>query len=57
MSNDKQKFGIVSDIILVLKREKKLWILPLVILLLIITGIMVLTSGLGPLAPFLYPLF
>ncbi len=57
MSKEKQKTGLVSDIWHVIKKEKKWWILPLIIILFLITGFTILAGSAGPLAPFLYPLF
>ena len=39
-----------------LKKRKKLWLLPIVIILLLFGGLIVLTSG-SAIAPFVYALF
>ena len=44
-----------SDIVYVAKRDKKWWLLPLLITLLILAALLVTASALGPLAPFVYP--
>jgi hypothetical protein len=41
----------------VARRDRKLLLLPLVLLLLVLTVLMALGASLGPLAPFIYPLF
>ena len=47
---------LCSDVLVVAKREKKLWLLPLVVLLLILGGLLAFVTLAGPLAPFIYPL-
>ena len=47
--------GILRDFWLFLKTEKKWWLLPLVILLLVFGLVVVLLES--PLAPFIYPFF
>jgi hypothetical protein len=46
----------VTDVFFVARRDRKLWLLPLVILLLILAGLLAAAVALGPLAPFIYPL-
>lgn len=48
---------LFSDILFVAKRDKKWWLLPLVIILILAAGLMVLGTLAGPIAPFIYPLF
>jgi hypothetical protein len=48
---------LVGDILFVAKRDRKLLLLPLVVVLLVLAALMVLGTSLGPLAPFIYPLF
>ena len=47
---------LYMDILFVAKREKKLWLLPLILLLLILAALLAFATFLGPLAPFIYPL-
>jgi hypothetical protein len=39
----------------VVKRERKFWIIPLLVLLFSIVGLMLAAGTAGPLAPFIYP--
>ncbi|MFC2171339.1 DUF5989 family protein [Acidobacteriota bacterium] len=48
--------GLLKEFFLFIKHEKKYWLLPLVILLLLL-GIIIIFAETSPLAPFLYPLF
>jgi hypothetical protein len=48
---------VIADILFVARRDRKLLLLPLVLLLLVLTVLMALGASLGPLAPFIYPLF
>jgi hypothetical protein len=46
---------LVADTFFVAKRDKKWWILPLIVLLLILAALLALATLAGPLAPFIYP--
>ena len=46
----------IKELILFLKIRKKLWLLPIIILMLIIGGLLVLAEG-SVVAPFLYTIF
>jgi hypothetical protein len=48
---------LFADVFFVAKRDKKWWLIPLVIFLVALAGLLVLGSLAGPLAPFVYPLF
>jgi len=48
--------NFVSDLLGFLKRSKKFWLLPLILVLLLFGGLLVLTSG-SAVAPFIYTLF
>ncbi len=48
--------GLVGDMWLLIKRDRKFWLIPLIIILLLVIGLLVLAGSAGPLAPFLYPL-
>jgi len=50
------KQSLLKEFMLFIKHEKKWWLIPLVIVLLIV-GALVMFAGSSPLAPFLYPLF
>jgi len=56
MVSQNQKPGFLSDLWYVIKREKKWWLIPLIVVLLGMTGLMMLAGSAGPLAPLLYPL-
>ena len=46
---------LAQDIVFVAKRDRKWWLLPLIVLLLILVGLVVVAALSGPLAPFIYP--
>jgi hypothetical protein len=46
----------LSDLIGFLKARKKFWLLPLILVLLILGGLLIVTSG-SAIAPFIYTLF
>jgi hypothetical protein len=50
------KQSLIKEFFLFVKHEKKWWLVPLMIVLLIV-GALVLFASQSPLAPFLYPLF
>ena len=56
MKKDVEKTRLVSDIWYVVKRERKFWIIPLLLLLFAIVGLMLAAGSAGPLAPLIYPL-
>ena len=41
---------------MVIRRERKFWLIPLILVLLVVVALLVLAGSAGPLAPFLYPL-
>jgi hypothetical protein len=47
---------LTTDVFFVARRDRKMWLLPLLILLLILAGLLAAAVALGPLAPFIYPL-
>lgn len=47
---------LLADVLYVVTREKKWWLLPLIALLLMLTGLLIFAAASGPLAPFIYPL-
>lgn len=49
--------GVIADTWFVIRRERKFWLIPLIVVLLLVVGLLVLAAAAGPLAPFLYPLF
>jgi len=51
-----KKNSFISEVFLVIKKEKKWWLIPLIFILFVIVGLMIFVAGAGPLAPFLYPL-
>ena len=46
--------SLVRDFMLFIKHEKKWWLLPLIVVLMIV-GALILFASTSPLAPFLYP--
>jgi hypothetical protein len=48
---------LLADVLFVARRDRKLLLLPLVLLLLVLAAFIVVGTSLGPLAPFIYPLF
>jgi Family of unknown function (DUF5989) len=50
------KLRIISDYFAFLRHQKKWWLLPIVILLVLFGGLIVLAQG-SALAPFIYALF
>lgn len=51
-----QRRGLLGDMWLVIRRDRKFWLLPLIIVLFVVIGLLVLAATSGPLAPLLYPL-
>ena len=47
---------LIGDVFFVARRDKKWWLLPLILLLLGLAALLTLAATLGPLAPFIYPL-
>jgi Family of unknown function (DUF5989) len=54
-SAGKEKTGIVSEFLAMLKQNKKFWLIPIVILLLLVGVLIILGSTAA--APFIYTLF
>ena len=48
--------SLVSDVLFVTRRDGKWWLLPLILLLVLLVALFAFAAGLGPLAPFIYPL-
>jgi hypothetical protein len=44
-----------ADVTYVARRDKRWWLLPLVLVLLLLAALMLVAATLGPLAPFVYP--
>jgi uncharacterized protein DUF5989 len=49
-------FDLVKEFYQFVRERRKLWILPIVLILLLLSGIITLTAG-SALAPFIYSLF
>jgi hypothetical protein len=47
---------LLGDVLYVMKRDKKWWLLPLIALLLIFAALLAFAMFASPLAPFIYPL-
>ncbi len=56
VKKDIEKPSLVSDVWFVVKKEKKFWIIPLLVILFVVIGLMLAAGSAGPLAPFIYPL-
>jgi len=50
-----RRTGILSDVWYVIRRDRKWWLIPLLIVLFAATGLMLFVGAAGPLAPFIYP--
>ncbi len=50
------KQSLVKEFFLFIKHEKKWWLIPLILVLLVV-GALALFASSSPLAPFIYPLF
>ncbi len=48
--------SLAKEFLAFIAQEKKWWMIPLILILLILGGLMIFASG-SPLAPFIYPLF
>lgn len=48
---------LLSDIFHIAKRDRKWWLIPLVLILVGIGGFLAVATLAGPVAPFIYPLF
>ena len=48
---------LIADIILVANREKKWWLVPLLVVVTLLATILIVGALAGPLAPFIYPMF
>ena len=55
MKKDVSKPSLISDVWYVVKKEKKFWIIPLLLILFAVIGMMIAAGSAGPLAPFIYP--
>jgi len=50
------KPSLVKEFFLFIKHEKKWWLVPLILVLLLVGALLIFAST-SPLAPFIYPLF
>ncbi len=51
-----QRLGIVGELLSFLWKRRLWWIIPLILMLLLLTGVLVLAEG-SAIAPFIYSLF
>ncbi len=49
-------FDLIKEFFQYIRERKKLWMLPIILILLLLSGIITLTAG-SALAPFIYSLF
>ena len=49
--------SFVGEVFGALRKQKKLWLIPLLLIIFGIVGLMLAAGTAGPLTPFLYPLF
>lgn len=47
---------LLRDVLRASRRERKLWLAPLLLFLMLLGGLLALISLTGPLAPFIYPI-
>ncbi len=47
---------LMGDVFLVARQDKKWWLVPLILLLLVLAAILVFAVAFGPLSPFIYQL-
>lgn len=47
---------LLSDVLFIVARDRKWWLVPLLIVLFLLASLFFLAAGAGPLAPFIYPL-
>ena len=47
---------LFGDLFFATHRDRKWWLLPLILLLIILAALILFSVALGPLAPFIYPL-
>lgn len=47
--------SLIADVLYVARRDRKWWLLPLILLLLALAGLLTMATVAGPLAPFIYP--
>jgi len=50
------KQSLIKEFFLFIKQEKKWWLVPFIVVLLLV-GSLIVFAGSSPLAPFIYPLF
>ena len=53
---ENERPNLIGDLWFVIRRERKWWLIPLIVILFGIIGLTLLAGSAGPLAPFLYPL-
>lgn len=56
-ASQQEQQGIVAEFISFLKHNKKFWLLPLIIVMLLLAGLLVLAGSGSAVAPFIYTLF
>jgi len=49
--------GVLADVLFVLRREKKLWLTPLILLVVVIAALLIFAALEGPAVSFVYPQF
>lgn len=55
MKKDAKKPSLLSDVWYVITKERKYWIIPLLVILFVLIGLTLAAGTAGPLAPFIYP--
>ena len=51
------KFSLAGEVWLFLRQNKKLWLLPIIIVLVVLSAILIYVETSGALAPFIYTIF
>ena len=52
-----RRMNIIQEFWLFLRTHRAYWLVPVVVVLLLLVGLVVLSTASGPLAPFIYTLF
>ena len=51
------KLSLASEVWMFLRQNKKLWLLPIIIVLVVLSAILIYVEASGALAPFIYTIF
>jgi len=48
---------LIQDVFVVASREKKWWLVPMIVVSVLLAALLIVGALAGPLAPFIYPMF